>query len=457
MFKKKLISTISTLLAISLILTACVGNGRVEESSSLPSASITSTPAPTSAPTSSEPDTSGSEPGTTSDPTQEPETTATIPSADLSPVENRSPETNYEPAFAGQTRANGMATSIDLNIEIIADDLARPWAVKALPDGRLAITEKGGTLRIATTDGALSAKITGFPAVDDRSQGGLLDVEPAPDFTDSRMLYFTLAERTNQGSLTAVGRGRLSDDESQIENFEIVYRAEPYYNNSMHFGSRLLFDKDGNLFVSTGERSDARTRSLAQELDNGYGKIIHIIPDGQPAPGAPFVSGVPEQWREIYTYGHRNVQGMAFHPGTGDLWISEMGPRGGDELNLILPGGNYGWPLVSYGIEYSGAAIPGGATSREGVEEPVYYWDPVLAPSGMAFYDSNLIPEWQNNLFIAGLRGQHVARLLIVDQKVVGEERLLADQGQRFRDVEEMDGVLYIISDSNLLYRIGRD
>ncbi len=326
-----------------------------------------------------------------------------------------------------------------------------------MPDGRLTITEKGGTLRIATTDGALSAKITGFPAVDDRSQGGLLDVEPAPDFTDSRMLYFTLAERTNQGSLTAVGRGRLSDDESQIENFEIVYRAEPYYNNSMHFGSRLLFDKDGNLFVSTGERSDARTRSLAQELDNGYGKIIHIIPDGQPAPGAPFVSGVPEQWREIYTYGHRNVQGMAFHPGTGDLWISEMGPRGGDELNLILPGGNYGWPLVSYGIEYSGAAIPGGATSREGVEEPVYYWDPVLAPSGMAFYDSNLIPEWQNNLFIAGLRGQHVARLLIVDQKVVGEERLLADQGQRFRDVEEMDGVLYIISDSNLLYRIGRD
>lgn len=394
--------------------------------------------------------------GTSAPGQDETEPAAAPTQADLPPVEDSSPEADFEPAFAGQTRVNGTATSTALTVEIINEDLDSPWAVTPLPDGRLAITEKGGTLRLATSDGEVSGKIEGFPLVDDRNQGGLLDVAPAPDFSDSRMLYFTLAERTGQGSLTAVGRGRLSDDESGIENFEIIYRAGPYYDNSMHFGSRLLFDADGNLFVSTGERSDSNTRTMAQKLDNGYGKIIHITPEGDPAPGAPFTDGADANWSEIYSYGHRNVQGMDLHPVTGDLWVSEMGPRGGDELNLILPGRNYGWPVISYGIEYGGGSVGSGQAVMDGMEQPVYYWDPVLAPSGMTFYDSDEIPEWQNNIFIGGLRGSHIARLVIYENRVIGEERLLASEGERFRDVAELGGALYSVTDSGLLYRISK-
>jgi glucose/arabinose dehydrogenase len=373
----------------------------------------------------------------------------------LPPVETDPPNTSYEPAFAGQTRAPGTLTTTPYAVTILTDELKSPWAVAALPDGRLVITEKGGTMRIVTTSGQLSRAIGGFPKVDARAQGGLLDVVPAPDFMSSRMLYFTLAESTSQGSLTAVGRARLADDESRVENFEIIWRAMPYYNNSMHFGSRLAFDQAGNLFVTTGERSDLKTRSQAQLLDNGYGKVVHITADGDPVPGNPFI-GTAGALPELYSYGHRNVQGLAIHPVTGDVWISEMGPRGGDELNLILAGGNYGWPVISYGIEYSGAPIPGGLTAKAGMEQPVYYWDPVLAPSGMTFYTSGLIPEWQNNLFIGGLRSQHIARLVIEDGRVVAEERLLADQGQRFRDVGEgADGALYAVTDGGRLYRIG--
>jgi glucose/arabinose dehydrogenase len=340
-------------------------------------------------------------------------------------------------------------------VTILTTELKNPWAVTALPDGRILITEKAGKLRIVTPDGQVSQAIGGFPQVDDRGQGGLLDVALAPDFITSRLIYVTLAELTRQGSLTAVGRGRLSDDESQVENFEIIWRALPYYNNSMHFGSRLAFDQAGNLFVTTGERSDLSTRPKAQLLDNGYGKVVHITPDGDPVPGNPFM-GVSGALPEIYSYGHRNVQGLAIHPVNGDVWISEMGPRGGDELNRIISGGNYGWPVISYGIEYSGSPIPGAQTAREGMEQPVYYWDPVLAPGGMTFYTSGVIAEWQNDLFIGGLRGQHIARIVLEDGRVVAEERLLADEGQRFRDVGEgTDGALYAVTDSGRLYRIG--
>ncbi|MDW7656620.1 MAG: PQQ-dependent sugar dehydrogenase [Bacillota bacterium] len=373
----------------------------------------------------------------------------------LPPVENNPPNTAYEPAFAGQTRAPGIATATPYSVTILTEDLNRPWAVTALPDGRLMITETAGTLRIVTTDGQVSRAIGGFPQVDDRSQGGLLDVAPAPDFISSRLIYVTLAEMTSQGSLTAVGRGRLSDDESQVENFEIIWRALPYYNNSMHFGSRLAFDQAGNLFVTTGERSDLTTRPKAQLLDNGYGKVVYITPDGDLVPGNPFV-GVAGAQPEIYSYGHRNIQGLAIHPITGDVWVSEMGPRGGDELNRIKAGGNYGWPVISYGIEYSGSPIPGALTAKEGMEQPVYYWDPVLAPGGMTFYTTGVIAEWQNDLFIGGLRGQHIARIVLEDGRVVAEERLLADEGQRFRDIGEgTDGALYAVTDSGRLYRIG--
>lgn len=389
----------------------------------------------------------------------------------LDPVETNPANTSYQPAFAGQTRAPGTVTKTDYDVTILSEALQNPWAVTALPDGRLIITEKAGSVRIRSADsqaseqsnnqsgdllsGQLSEPIGGFPAVDDRGQGGLLDVAPAPDFLTSRMLYFTLAEATGQDSLTAVGRGRLAADESSIEGFEIIWRAIPYFDNSMHFGSRLAFDQDGNIFVTTGERSDLRTRPNAQLLESGHGKVVKITPDGKPAPGNPF-AGVDGVLPEIYTYGHRNVQGLAIEPGNGGIWISEMGPRGGDELNLIEAGGNYGWPVISYGIEYSGDPIPGGLTAQDGMEQPVYYWDPSLAPSGMTFYTSTRIPEWQGNLFVGGLVSKHIARIVLEDGKVIAEERLLTGEDQRFRDVGEgPDGALYTVTDGGRLYRIG--
>lgn len=374
----------------------------------------------------------------------------------LPPVENRDPNTDYAPAFEGQTRIGGVVTTTPYEVTVIAEGLNKPWAVTALPDGRLLITQKAGSLRIATSDGTLSEPITGFPEVDDRGQGGLLDVAPAPDFANSRMLFFTLAERTAEGSLTAVGKGRLSDDETTIEQFSIIYRAIPYFDNSMHFGSRLVFNKEGNLFVSTGERSDLATRYNAQKLETAHGKVVHITPEGEPVVDNPFI-GREGVLPEIYSYGHRNPQGLDIHPVTGELWLSEMGPRGGDELNLIKPGKDYGWPAITYGIEYNGNTIGEGITAKEGMEQPVYYWDPVLSPSGMAFYAGNAIPEWQNNIFIGGLNSNHIARLVIEGNRVVGEERLLANEGQRFRDVGDgNDGALYAVTDEGRLYRIGK-
>lgn len=374
----------------------------------------------------------------------------------LPPVETQDPNTSYKPAFDGQTRIAGVKTETPYSVTTLTSELESPWAVVELPDGRLAITEKGGTMRIVTKEGAVSEAITGFPEVDHRNQGGLLDVAPAPDFETSRLLYFSLAERTSEGSLTAVGKGRLSDDESVIENFTIIYRAIPYFDNSMHFGSRLTFDNAGNIFVTTGERSSLETRYNAQKLETAHGKVLHITPEGQPVDGNPFLN-TPGVLPEIYSYGHRNPQGLDIHPTTGEIWISEMGPRGGDEINLIKPGKDYGWPTITYGIEYNGNTIGDGITQHEGMEQPVYYWDPVLSPSGMTFYSSNAIPEWENNLFIGGLSSKHIARLVIRDNKVVGEERLLEDQNERIRDVEEgSDGALYAVTDSGKLFRIAK-
>lgn len=374
----------------------------------------------------------------------------------LPPVESQNPNTQYQPAFEGQTRVAGVKTETPYSITTLTTELDKPWAVVELPDGRLVITEKDGVIRLVTKDGSVSSKIKGFSDVDNRNQGGLLDVAPAPDFETSRVLYFSLAERTPKGSLTAIGKGRLSDDESVIENFTIIYRAIPYFDNSMHFGSRLLFDKAGNIFLSTGERSSLETRYNAQKLETAHGKVIHITPEGKPVEGNPFLN-TPGVLPEIYSYGHRNPQGLAINPATGDLWLSEMGPRGGDEINLIKPGVDYGWPTITYGIEYNGNKVGDGITQKEGMEQPVYYWDPVLSPSGMAFYSSKEIPEWQNNLFIGGLSSKHICRLVIENNKVVGEERLLVDEGERIRDVGEgKDGALYAVTDSGKLLRIGK-
>ena len=372
------------------------------------------------------------------------------------PVEKLAPNSAYPSAFAGQTRIAGVKTKAAIESKVLVNGLKRPWGMTVLPDGRLLITEKAGVMKIVTTSGTVSEPITGLPEVNSAGQGGLLGLTVDPDFTKNRMVYWSFSEKSASGNLTAIAKGTLSTDEKRIENVTVIYRANPAHPSTGHYGGRILVDKTGNLLITTGERSSLETRPQAQFLTSANGKVIRITKDGKPAPGNPFLNN-PEAKPEIYSYGHRNVQNLAFHPATGDIWTAEFGPRGGDELNLIKPGNNYGWPIITYGIEYSGAKIGDAIQQKEGMEQPVYYWDPVISPSGMSFYSSNTIPEWKNNLFIGSLSGMHVLRLVIKNNKVVGEERLLADQKQRFRSViEGKDGALYAITDEGRLYRLGK-
>ncbi len=362
--------------------------------------------------------------------------------------------TDYKPAFEGQTRIKAVKTTTPYNVEILNKDLGKPWGIINLPDGKFLITEKSGFINLVSADGIQVSKIEGFPKVDDKGQGGMLDVALDPDFKTNQMIYFSFSEPYGDGNHTAVGKGKLSADMKSISQVQVIFRATPTYDGDKHYGSRLQFDKDGSLFVSTGERSDKETRVYAQKTDNYLGKILKITRDGKPAPGNPFV-GKSGFKPEIYAYGIRNPQGMEIDP-SGNLWDIEMGPRGGDEINLIKPGKNYGWGDVTYGIEYSGQKINNGTTQKEGTEQPVYYWDPVVSPSGVTFYTGN-IEEWKNNLFIACLSGQHINRIVMKDNKVVGEERLLLDQKERFRDVlSGSDGNLYGITDSGKLYKVSK-
>lgn len=373
----------------------------------------------------------------------------------LPPVETNAPNTSYQPAFEGQTRISGVETETEYEISEFATGLNNPWGMANLLDGRIIVTEKGGTLRIISQSGTVSNAITGLPAVNSSGQGGLLDVAVDPDFTSNSMLYWTFSQNGSNGTATAVAKGKLSEDETEILNPEVIHTALPEFNGTGHYGSRIVWDADGHLFVSTGDRSSASIRGEAQSLDAALGKVLHITTDGDPVPGNPFV-GQSGALPEIYSYGHRNVQGLAIHPTTGDLWEVELGPRGGDEVNLIVAGKNYGWPIITYGIEYSGSAIGQGITQQEGMEQPVYYWDPVVSPSGITFYSGSLITEWRDNLFLAALSGQHVVRLVIKDNKVVGEERLL-EGVSRFRDVlEGTDGALYALTDGSngRIYRL---
>ena len=371
------------------------------------------------------------------------------------PVESNKANTDYAPAFEGQTRVAGVKTSTPITHSILTKELKSPWGIAVLPDGRLLITEKAGVLRIAAADGTLSAPITGLPKVDDQAQGGLLGLTLDPDFASNRMVYWVFAEPVAAGNHTAVAKGRLADDEKTIENASVIYRAMPTFKGKLHYGGRIIFDKTGNLLVSTGERSELETRPLAQDLKSALGKILRITTDGKAAAGNPF-EGNKDALPEIYSYGHRNVQGIALHPETSDLWETEFGPRGGDELNFVEAGKNYGWPTITYGLEYSGKQIGDPVIQQhEGMEQPVYYWDPVLSPSGLIFYTADAIPEWKNNLFAGGLSSMHIARLVIKDNKVVGEERLLAKEGQRFRDVVQgKDGEIFAVTDAGFLYKI---
>lgn len=373
----------------------------------------------------------------------------------LPPVETQPPNSDYKPAFAGQTRAPGAQTKAKLNITVINSRLKQPFALRCLPDGRFLITEKGGTMRILKADGSFDKNITGLPAVATGGQGGLLDVNFDQAFTKNRTLFWTYSEQVPEGYQLAVAKGILSADDSKLENVQVIYHAKPAYNGQLQFGSRIVFDQSGNLFVSTGEHSADEIRVKAQDLGAAIGKVLHITRDGKPVPGGPF-AGKSGALPEIYAYGFRNPEGMTMNPNTGELWEAEFGPRGGDEINIIKPGKNYGWPVITYGIEYRGVKVGEGIQQKEGMTQPIYYWNPSISPCGITFYTGNLIPEWKGNLFVGALSGSHIIRLIIKNDKVIAEERLLQDKGERWRSlVTGKDGALYGVTDKGNFYRIG--
>ena len=326
----------------------------------------------------------------------------------------------------------------------VADDLEHPWGLAFLPDGRMLVTERPGRLRIVQPDGRLSAPVAGVPGVAASGQGGLLDVALAPDFPQSRMIYLSYAEPGDGGTAgTTVARGQFSD--SGLQDMQVIFRQEPKVRGGAHFGSRLVFTPDGYLFITTGERGRG---DMSQDISRHQGKVIRLRPDGTVPPDNPFV-GRANARPEIWSYGHRNVQGAALHPVTGALWTVEHGAMGGDELNIPRPGRNYGWPVITYGLDYSGARI-GEGTAKEGMEQPVHYWDPSIAPSGLMFYTGDRFPEWRGNLFVGALNFQLLARLELDGDRVVAEERLLQGFRQRIRDVVQgPDGLIYLLTDED--------
>ena len=337
-----------------------------------------------------------------------------------------------------------------LRVVTVASGLEHPWALDFLPDGRILVTERPGRLRIVGPDGKLSAPVAGVPAVDARGQGGLLDVTVHPDFARNRLVYLSYAEAGEGGANgTAAARGRLAEDGSRLTDVTVVFRQEPKLPSTAHFGSRVVFDGAGLMYVTTGERSQDRFREQAQDLGSLLGKVVRLTDDGKVPPDNPFV-GRQGARPEIWSYGHRNVQGAAINPATGRLWTIEHGPRGGDEINIPEPGRNYGWPVVSHGVNYSGTAVGSGQKAAPGMEDPIYTWTPVIAPGGMTFYAAGLFPRWQGNLLIAGLVADAIVRLELDGNRVVREERLLRDLGQRVRDVAvAADGAVYAVTDEN--------
>lgn len=380
----------------------------------------------------------------------------TPPINDTSGVEKNPPNTTYKPAFAGQTRIAAVTTTAPYETKLLSSSLNSPWGIAALPDGRFLITEKRGSIRIASADGSLSPALAGAPTdVLTSGQAGYLGITIDPGFASNRIFYWVYSRLVPDGNLPALTRARLSDDETSLEDVQVIYEAKPAHGGDAHYGGRVKFDGNGYLYMSTGERSDINTRPFAQSLETATGKVLRLTRDGAAAPGNPFASragALPE----IYSYGHRNPQGLAISTSNGHLWQSEMGPRGGDEINYIEPGRNYGWPIISYGIEYTGEPVGRGITQQDGMEQPVYYWDPVISCSGITFYNGQGMPEWKDNLFLACLSGMQITRLVISNNKVVGEERLLQSEQQRFRDITQgADGALYAVTDGGRLYRIG--
>jgi glucose/arabinose dehydrogenase len=333
----------------------------------------------------------------------------------------------------------------DLVVETVARGLEHPWGLAFLPDGRMLVTERPGQLRLVSANGELSQPLSGLPRIAARGQGGLLDVLLDPGFADNRTVYLSFAENRGDGrAATSVARARLNTAGTGLEGTEVIFRQEPAHTGGNHFGSRLVLDRAGALFVTVGDRYDLRDQ--AQNPANHLGKIIRIRPEG----GAPDDNPQKPGWApEVWSIGHRNVQGAALNPATGELWTAEHGAKGGDEVNIPRKGLNYGWPVITYGRDYSGAKI-GVGTRKEGMEQPVYYWDPSIAPSGMAFYTGDKFPGWRGSVLVGALAGSLVARLELDGDKVVREERILTDLGERIRDVRQgPDGLVYLLTDSS--------
>ena len=352
------------------------------------------------------------------------------------------------PAFAVDQPVKAEDTT--LRVTTHASGLSHPWGLAFLPDGSALVTERQGRLRHVSVDGTLSDPIAGLPEVDARGQGGLLDIVLPPDFAQNRRIYWSFAEPGDGGTnSTAVARGVLAEDLRSVSEVEVIFSQKPKLPSTKHFGSRLAFNDDGDLFITMGERSERQFRDQAQDLDSHLGKVVRVHPDGTVPQDNPFVDtdgALPEIW----SYGHRNPQAAAIHPETGELWEIEHGPRGGDEINVAEAGNNYGWPVVSYGINYNGTPVGSGDAHGSGFVDPLYQWTPVIAPSGMIFYSGEAVPAWKGDLLVGGLASTALVRLELDGRKVTHEERLLEDLGRRIRDVAEgPNGDIFLLTDES--------
>jgi aldose sugar dehydrogenase len=362
------------------------------------------------------------------------------------PVKQADPnKKDAQPAFAQQTRAPEHKTCVTLDVTRVVEGLSDPWGMAQLPDGRLLVTERTGKLWLITEAGAKS-EVTGVPETDVRGQGGLLDLSLAPDFARTREVWFCYAEpRGDRTNGTTLAKARLSDDGGKLDGVTVAWRQTPPWASVLHYGCNIEWDATGNLYLTLGERSQPGPRVQSQDLKSGLGKVVRLKRDGTPAAGNPFI-GRSDALPEIWSYGHRNVQGAAIHPTTGKLWTVEHGPRGGDEINVPEAGKNYGWPVITYSVEYPGGPVGEGITAKAGMEQPVYYWDPIIAPGDMTFYRGSLFP-WTGDLLVSGLASNAIVRLKLDGERVVGEERFDPGIG-RIRDIEEApDGSLWVISD----------
>lgn len=395
-----------------------------------------------------------------------------VPPPPGQPVESQPPNApGQQPAFPGQTRGPYEPTHVDLDVKVITNELSHPWGLAFLPDGRALVTEKVGRMRVVSMDGKVSPPVGGLPGIDERQGGGMFDVQLDPDFRTNHLIYFAYSEARGNGAGLTVARARLVDrpgpdprletfekgaplvgdagERITLENIQVIFRAMPTEDSYRSFGSRLAFGRGQTLFITNGDLDFDPYRPLVQDLSTDIGKVLRINRDGSIPRDNPYV-GVKGARPEIWAVGFRNPLGGAVDPKTGDLWTTENGPRGGDELNHVRPGKDYGWPVITYGEEYSGMPVGAGLTQKAGMEQPVYYWDPVIAPSGLMFYTGSLFPAWRGSLFIGSLRQQHLVRLSVKDDRVTGEERLLTDLHERIRAaVQGPDGAIYVITDAD--------